>query len=74
MLSIKWKKEINKNKNKANNHIKMILKHKKEPIKFLKNNLKNYFKGHNQERNERNTMIMISILISFILIILSLNK
>jgi hypothetical protein len=53
MLSIKWKKEISKSNNKANNHTKMILKHKKEQIKFLKNNLKNYFKDHNQEKNER---------------------
>ena len=52
MLSIKWKKETNKNNNKVNNHIKMILKHKKGLIKFSKNNLKNYFKDHNQERNE----------------------
>lgn len=46
MLLTKWKKGINNNKSKANSHIKMISKHRKELIKFLKNNLKNYFKGH----------------------------
>ncbi len=52
MLSMIWKKEIRRNRNKANKLIKMMFKLKKEPIKFLRKNYKNYCKVLNNLRND----------------------
>lgn len=49
---MKWKNKTKNNRKKTSKLIKITLRLKRELIKFLRNNWKNYCKDHNKEKND----------------------